>query len=90
MADLNAKSFMEFFEKEYGVEFIDSNTGKRALDIIADSESRKSCATCNWVTSGDGVTVHEKDMVCVHADFRYVTDFVSEDMKCDLWQVCGI
>ncbi len=86
MTGINAKNFMEFFEKECGVKFIDVNTGKRALDIIADSKSRKSCATCSWAANGDGVTIYEKDMVCVNADSRYVTDFVSADMKCDLWQ----
>jgi hypothetical protein len=86
MTEINAKNFMEFFEKECGVKFIDINTGKCALDIIADSESRKSCGTCKWSANGDGVAIHEKDRVCVNADSRYVTDFVSGDMKCDLWQ----
>lgn len=86
MTEINAKNFMEFFEKECGVKFVDINTGKRALDIIADNESRRSCATCSWAVNGDGVTAHEKDTVCVNADSRYVTDFVSGDMKCDLWQ----
>lgn len=86
MTEINAKNFMEFFEKECGVKFIDINTGKRALDIIADNESRKSCANCNWAANGDGITMHEKDLVCVNADSRYVADSVSADMKCDLWQ----
>ena len=86
MTEINAKNFMEFFEKECGIKFIDVNTGKRALDIIADSETRKSCATCSWAANGDGIIMHEKDMVCAHADSRHVTDFVSVDMKCDLWQ----
>jgi hypothetical protein len=33
---------MEFFEKECGVQFIDASTGKKALDIIAENEQRKS------------------------------------------------
>lgn len=86
MTEIKAKSFMKFFEKECGVKFIDINTGKRALDIIVDSKSRKSCTTCRWSANGEGVIVHEKDMVCVNADSRYVTDFVSAGMKCDLWQ----
>ena len=36
---IDAKSFMEFFEKEYGVTFVDGNTGKKALDIIAEKEN---------------------------------------------------
>ena len=35
---IDAKSFMEFFEKEYGVTFVDGNTGKKTLDIIAKKE----------------------------------------------------
>jgi hypothetical protein len=86
MTGINAKNFMEFFEKECGVKFVDINTGKRALDIITDNESRRSCATCSWVANGHSIIMHEKDMVCVHADSRHVTDVVSADMKCDLWQ----
>lgn len=50
---IDAKSFMEFFEKEYDVSFVDANTGKRALDIIAIDEQeksalKKSCMICKW------------------------------------------
>ena len=38
---INAKSFMEFFERECNVVFIDQLTGKRALDIIAENEKQK-------------------------------------------------
>ena|GEM_PF-3581215 len=38
---INAKSFMEFFERECNVVFIDQVTGKRALDIIAENEKQK-------------------------------------------------
>ena len=39
---IDAKSFMKFFEEEMGVEFIDSNTGKRALDVIGEREAKNS------------------------------------------------
>ena len=32
---------MEFFERECNVQFIDQETGKRALDIIAEQEAIK-------------------------------------------------
>ena len=35
---IDAKNFMEFFEKEFNVQFIDNETGKRALDIVAENE----------------------------------------------------
>jgi len=38
---ITAKNFMEFFEKEFNVQFIDSQSGRRALDIIAENEKGK-------------------------------------------------
>ena len=35
---IDAKSFIEFFEKECNVKFIDAETGESALDIIAKKE----------------------------------------------------
>jgi len=37
---IDAKSFVEFFEKEYGVKFVDANTGKKVLDIMAEKENK--------------------------------------------------
>ena len=34
---IDAKSFMEFFEKEYGVTFVDGKTGRKALDVVAEN-----------------------------------------------------
>ena len=39
---IDAKSFMEFFEREYGVTLIDSKTGKKALEIVAENEKSRS------------------------------------------------
>jgi hypothetical protein len=33
---INSKSFMEFFEKQFNVKFVDVKTGKFALDIIKE------------------------------------------------------
>lgn len=38
---IDAKRFMEFFEKEFNVQFIDAQTGKKALDLITEDEKRK-------------------------------------------------
>ena len=38
---IDAKSFMEFFEKEYGVHFVDAQTGE-ILDIKAEYVRRKN------------------------------------------------
>jgi nitric oxide synthase oxygenase domain/subunit len=47
---INAKSFMEFFEKEYGVKFVDHKTGRSALEIINEREkearSKRVCGNC--------------------------------------------
>ena len=39
---IDAKSFMEFFEKECNVKFVDHKTGKSVLDIIAERDKRKN------------------------------------------------
>ena len=33
---IDEKSFMEFFEKEYGVKFVDAETGRKALDVVEE------------------------------------------------------
>jgi len=38
---ITAKEFMEFFEKEYNVKFVDAKTGKHALDVLSEN-SKKS------------------------------------------------
>jgi len=38
---ISAKEFMEFFEKEYNVKFVDAKTGKHALDVLSEN-SKKS------------------------------------------------
>jgi len=43
---INAKSFMEFFENQYGVKFVDSSTGEKALDLIIEKE-KNDCDNMN-------------------------------------------
>jgi len=39
---IDAKSFMEFFEKEYGVTFVDGKTGRKALEVVAENGKTRS------------------------------------------------
>ena len=39
---IDAKSFMEFFEKEYGVTFVDGKTGRKALDVVAEKAKSRN------------------------------------------------
>jgi len=79
---INAKNFMEFFESECGVEFVDTATGKRALDIINEN---RHCDTCYFAAKGDGKFVHIGDMICINADSEKVTCAVFVDTSCPQW-----
>jgi hypothetical protein len=80
---IDPKSFMEFFEKQYDVKFIDANTGKNALDIINDTNI---CGTCKHIAHGDGKALHVDDMVCVNPDSIHAGDFRASDDTCELWE----
>ena len=80
---IDSKSFMEFFEKEYGVKFVDVKTGKGALDIINEKHTCKACA---HILKGDGKSLHIGDMVCGNPLSDYVTDFRFDDDTCSLWE----
>jgi hypothetical protein len=81
---------MEFFEKEMGVSFVDSATGRRALDIIEEKETpmEQVCGNCEYAAHGDGVLTHTDDVVCVRADSPHAGDFVyANDKGCGGWIV---
>jgi len=80
---IDAKSFMEFFEKEYGVEFVDVSTNKPTLDIIKE---QRVCTKCKYCASGDGVHSFVEDTICVNSDSDYVTEFRTGDDTCELWE----
>ena len=80
---IDPKSFMEFFEKQYGVTFVDANTGKRALDII---DEKNICGMCRHIVRGDGKAIHAEDMVCVNPDSIHAGDFRANDDTCKLWE----
>jgi hypothetical protein len=81
---IDAKSFMEFFEKEYGVSFVDTSTGKKALDII---DTARECGNCKHILRGDGKTLFEEDMVCGNLESEYLTEFRFAGDNCKLWEV---
>ena len=80
---IDPKSFIEFFAKEYGVKFVDANTGRNALDII--NESRK-CKTCEHIIRGGGKVLHAEDMVCGNPQSNHLSDFRMNDDTCNLWE----
>ena len=94
----NARDFIEFAEKEFNIQFIDMQTGRdmetgrKVLDVFSDNEKRgkdkfdANCVNCNWAMSGNGVVLHEDDIICVNNQSEHLTDWVGEDMSCDLWE----
>ena len=80
---IDAKSFMEFFEKQYGTKFVDMKTGKNALDVINE---HKTCVNCQFILKGDGKSLLVEDMVCGNSDSDYVTDFRMSDDTCENWK----
>ena len=80
---IDEKSFMEFFEKEYGVKFVDANTGKNVLDIIHET---RVCEKCAHVIKGDGKSLLIGDMVCGNPESDHVADFMTDGDTCELWE----
>ena len=80
---IDTKSFMEFFEKKYGVQFVDVNTGKNVLDIINE---KQVCEKCKHIIRGNGRILHTEDMVCGNPKSDNVTDFRTKDDTCELWE----
>jgi hypothetical protein len=81
---IDAKSFMEFFEKESGVRFIDGNTGKPALDLIKE---QRVCIKCKYGVCGDGIHSHVDDTICVNSNSEHVADFRMSNDTCELWEL---
>ena len=81
---------MEFFEKEYGVKFVDSATGKSVLESLNKKEAtttiERTCRNCFFGAKGDGVYSHVDDIACTNSDSPNVTEFVFADSCCDYWE----
>ena len=90
---INAKNFMEFFENQCGVKFVDISTGKNALDLINEREkinsNERACGNCKYGAKGDGIFAHTEDIVCVNSDSPNTTEFVFADSNCDHWERGG-
>jgi hypothetical protein len=88
---IDAESFMEFFEQNCGVKFMDAQTGQSALSVLRAKKRNKNlhaggCLKCNWARKGDGVWLHEEDTVCVNPDSEKLADWVTSSDCCDFWQ----
>jgi hypothetical protein len=86
-SSINAKNFIEFFEKECGVEFIDALTGERALDLIgknAKEISKQICLNCKFAARNEEFV--NEDLVCVNDRSPNVADFVFGDTSCNYWE----
>ena len=81
---IDAKSFMEFFENQYGTKFVDMKTGRNALDVLNE---QRTCANCQYILRGDGESLLVGDMVCGNPDSDYVTDFRMSDDTCIYWEM---
>ena len=90
---INAKNFMEFFENQCGIKFVDSATGQSALDLINEREkincSERVCGSCKYGAKGDGIFAHIEDIICVNADSPNTTEFVFVNSSCDHWERDG-
>jgi hypothetical protein len=82
---IDSNMFMEFFEKEFGIIFIDQKSGKTREELIAEKEAKKNCMNCYWSESG-GTGNHPDDIICVNAESDSTADFVYNDMKCPQWK----
>jgi hypothetical protein len=81
---IDAKSFMEFFERTQNVTFVDSNTGERILGSC--SAEKRNCASCKWLIQGDGVHLHDEDTVCGNGESEYATEWVAAEHSCPQWK----
>jgi len=90
---INSMNFMEFFEKECGVKFVDVNTGKSALDMLYEQEKQalkdRLCVNCKYALHGDGEFAHIHDILCGNGDAEYASEFRVSDDTCELWGTGG-
>jgi hypothetical protein len=57
---VDAKSFMEFFEKEYGVHFVDVKTGKDVLHAAVEKEIRPEYTVKSDIVAESEGACHEQ------------------------------
>jgi len=83
---IDAKMFMEFFEKECDIKFIDTGTGKPALDVLNEF---RTCKNCKYGSYGDGINGFVEDLVCVNAESEYTCEFMSDNDTCEFWETAA-
>ena len=59
---INAENFMRFFEETAGVKFVDVDTGKSALDVLAEKKSEKKSDYDLWLEQQDESTKRAHEM----------------------------
>ena len=82
---IDAKSFMEFFEQESGIKFIDANSGRPALQVLKEQKRSRKCQNCASAVHGDGVILHLGDIICGNRQSDKVTDWVDKNYCCEFW-----
>ena len=55
---IDAKSFMEFFEREFNVKFVDADTGRDALDVIIERGDKTSNNVRDTAAQTDDILLH--------------------------------
>ena len=59
---INAENFMRFFEETTGVKFVDADTNKPALDVLAEKKSEKKSDYDLWLEQQDESTKRAHEM----------------------------
>ena len=59
---INAENFMRFFEETTGVKFVDVDTNKSVLDILAEKKSKKKSDYDLWLEQQDESTKRAHEM----------------------------
>ena len=59
---INAENFMRFFEETTGVRFLDADTNKSAIDVLAEKKSEKKSDYDLWLEQQDESTKRAHEM----------------------------
>jgi hypothetical protein len=59
---IDAEAFMKFFEETTGAKFVDVETGKPALDVLARNKSEKMSDYDLWLEQQDEDTKRANEM----------------------------
>ena len=59
---IDAEAFMKFFEETIGAKFVDVETGKPALEVLAKNKSEKKADYDLWLEQQEEDTKHAHKM----------------------------